>query len=199
MRLPKEALFCLTLPLLSSCWFGKAISWAAQQLNPTSYSTVMPHVHEPTTRHKETLKQLVSVLDKPNSKVILVGASGVGKTTLLHALAGQAGALGGKKIVLIQTDRIRQLAPTGSSENTHAWLLRKAMNYWAAKFQGQVVFAIDDVHYVLHPNKKQHAFLFTALHSPARMVITTTDTAYSTLLQLQINRVADKPRRLVLR
>ncbi|MEM7589815.1 MAG: ATP-binding protein [Myxococcota bacterium] len=168
--------------------------WVAQQLNPTRYSTIIPHNHEPPTRHPNTLKQLVSELDNPHSKVLVVGAPGVGKTTLLYALAGQAQALGRKKVVLIQTDRIRQLAPAGSSESTYAQLLRQAMDYWMTKLHGEVVFAIDDVHRVLRSNGRRDAFLFTALQSRAQIVITTTDAAYRKLLRLRMNHATARPR-----
>ena len=196
MQLSKGAVLCLTLLFVPACWVSTAMRWAAQQLNPASYSTIMPHKHEPPTHHKGTLKQLVSELDKPKSKVIVVGAPGVGKTTLLHALAGQTQALGSKEIVLIQADRIRQLAPIGSSESTYAWLLRRAMDYWVSRLHGKVVFAIDDVHYILHPDGEQGSFLLTALQSPARIVITTTDTAYSKLLDPQMHMA--KPHHVVL-
>lgn len=107
--------------------------------------------------------------------LVIVGASGVGKTHLLHAL-GNALAAGGKTPVACLS------AHELTSELIEA-IDRNAVGAWRARYRGAGAFLLDDVHLMANKDRSQDELfvLFNFLIEAGRQMIFTSTVSLSEL------------------
>ncbi|MEM7495684.1 MAG: AAA family ATPase [Myxococcota bacterium] len=175
--------------------------WLMRRIDPTEFSGAYPFLPAPPVQRDVPLQQLLAALQSPDSKIVLVGARGIGKTMLLRALSNynHTKTLDNRTVVLIHTDRLIHRA-RGGNEEQYTELLRRAMDHWVKRLGPRVVFAIDDAHYALSSKQEQHPFLQTLLQAPYPVVLAVTDEAYGAVIRSHIDQAAPEgPRQVVLR